>query len=384
MRDEGNDKYLSDVEISNFVRNLMQLDIGEIIELGPLPYKYWTQKLEEKVLTKALMQKSSKALVSDCTRVSLKLRHTLGFHLTQTLLGKVAKVNDLKQFERSVLLIPNHLPKPSKLPYNSWGECENEIEFTKLVEKHILVYFLTRKVRLSKMDLQRLQRHLGGLYEKIRFETLLNVLNVQPQFDSPQSESLLQMFGLVVDYGGNAELGMKMLDVLTLRQADWKDWCLLLNKSILETQFRPGSSLKTPKEVVRDWAKALGKEDDLKFQSEMVLMVEEIQSGKFRSTLTDIPADISTWDSKQVNNWAKIIKRHFQKGKQSTDTKFCREALTVCKRAFYLHTNFHLTSVQIVSIFNGINKGLNGALMQIATGSGKSTIEAYGNLNQRF
>jgi hypothetical protein len=88
------------------------------------------------------------------------------------------------------------------------------------------------------------------------------------------------------------------------------------------------------------------------------------------STILSQGKPINHWQPENILSWSESLR------KTSTGGEHLPEIMAVINRANYLHAGYEVRPIQIMSVLTLLNSGINGRLVQIATGEGKSTITA--------
>jgi len=179
-------------------------------------------------------------------------------------------------------------------------------------------------------------------------------------------------------------------------------WLIEINKLAVEKTFQKLGSIKCVKELTKEltnnlldqnenssaqnstskFENQITKIKDSKLQSSISLNLyckfslatEEVISS-FAQVIKGEKQTLSSpficeWDEQQIYYWTKSIKKEFFE-----NPDYIIEALSVSKRANYLHTGFQLNDAQLLSCLIALNREEGkGIFLQVATGEGKSTI----------
>ena len=153
-----------------------------------------------------------------------------------------------------------------------------------------------------------------------------------------------------------------------LAQDFTENWLNLINSNIIVTNnFHSSLKVKTLEELIEELSVMDPSEKEFLHDScKKVTGLTESRIKKFSKKL------IQNWDITDIKQWSRFVKSNNQ---IDWSREFMVELIAVINRANYMAFNFNINNAQIISSLIALKEDkLNGKLLQVSTGEGKSTI----------
>lgn len=201
------------------------------------------------------------------------------------------------------------------------------------------------------------------------------------------------------------------------KSSDWVMVCNNLVMSHINSDVKIGQGVKIPTDIAKEFANTNELHPVPSYMQNFHQIVKKVKDGKFKSMFDSMDSDICEWQPVDIQQWSAEVEGSSKMPQEFLDEaiaviqegglknlwmfakncyselnceeektkisfnnlspEFVEEALAVISRACLINRHYHLTAIQILTIYSTIigNKNV-GRLLQVATGSGKSTIIA--------
>ena len=213
------------------------------------------------------------------------------------------------------------------------------------------------------------------------FETMLNngwiftkIHHVLTQVKIDEDETFgsvnqfIECLNLLIDYKIDGSISDQLGQIFSTIER--KFWNEQVHNLIMDRRFDSTSSEKNL-EMLLDEIKRVNQRD---FSDQLIKFIKKIDD-KFQcdSKISKQNKPINNWTETEIKNWA----QHFlqSKTKYNLNDDVLSEMIAVLKRAIYLDSDYHPRLIQILSVLLILDpEHVNGRLLQILTGEGKSSI----------
>ena len=180
-------------------------------------------------------------------------------------------------------------------------------------------------------------------------------------------DPFLESLKLLIDYQIDGSIEEKLSEVFST--VERKCWVEQVHSVVIDRRFDSISSEKNLERLLRE-IKSENRHDSSRQITKSVKQID--QAFDLDSSISSQGQPIKNWTKSNIKNWAQT----FRGTKADHDfTTMLPEMIAVLKRAIYLDSTYHPRLVQIVSILIILDsEHINGRLLQILTGEGKSSI----------
>ncbi|XP_035715406.1 protein translocase subunit SecA isoform X1 [Folsomia candida] len=353
---------------------ILSLRYEEVEEFLHLRSSTWVTTLYKLSLKRLISGKLQENFSKAGDNLNDFISKNLPFPLAVKLVRSVKKIDDVSKLYDVLKLCKNHLADmEDQVDFNA---CVNISDLKLQVEQYILQRLIKTYCLHggNARDAAILKRNIGLIHSGgISFQAVVDILQFgKISIDRNCRKSWGQVVRVMAESWAGEETIFEVLK--KLGQTEEKFWIQEARQLTLSTSSGfLGKGRKQMSEILEHLE--LKNVD----KSQLAATFENcVKMGIYKSRYcyAGLEKVIGEWTISDVKKWAKMVNMRFRMVMLELDKEFAIEALSVAYRAFYLHSNFQLTAVQIVSIYTGLVKGLQGQIQQVATGSGKSTIIA--------
>lgn len=319
-----------------------------------------------KVVIKQFLQSMPIHILDQVVTVLIKCDDKPNTHLFRQLLQFITENQEekaLKDKPKSISKAEAGYPAETLLAYLQTSLLTSLLpngDKISLIENH------TRYLLVHNYDYSLLSQIFAKIAKKVKAKDIpsvqgLNILeNILCQIHTYQvaPEKLQQIYG-----------GFKGKKI--------SEWVGICNGLVMEDLYSGSQGVKTAKVIATDFEEL--NNDNPEYLSGFHETVKNIQEGHFQSCLNTLditdpfhsPRNISDFTITDIRRWASEARSK----EVNWSADMINEALAVISRACLINRNYHLSPIQILSVHSTLSCQ-TGILLQVATGSGKSTIIA--------
>ncbi|XP_037031668.1 uncharacterized protein LOC119071124 [Bradysia coprophila] len=290
--------------------------------------------------------------------------------LLQLLVTKLEKGTGFREFQKLLEFVRNNSNK-KLLMKSHLEEIDEQLELDQMeisLQTVVLMSHLPKSSSLTSVIHRVTHKLLSKRYDYIGLQKIFKQIEIEKKKNLPGTSGLEVLENVLYQMNAYQVTSDRAAQLFTtLEQKKVPDWIATSNSFVMEHLYSGSQGVKTSTTLVKEFSTA-----NPQFTgnlAEFSASVKQIQDGCYKKP--EISTEfICNWTVSEISNWARTMQ-----GKLSIDN--LTEFLTVVSRACVILRNYRLTPVQILSVYSSMSSGGGlGKLLQVATGSGKSTIIA--------
>ena len=355
----------------------------ENIELFRPMERDWISNLITDGLKEKLIQKFPSISLSMAELTTSHVLNFVNFDTLDTLIEKMADGSSFRLFQELLKLLEENGESTQRILRHFLKQISNEISPSTL-RTELQTQLIMSRVPKGFTGYLKLQEHVHELLDRgfsfNDLQTLFSRAQAEPRTSvltrtEASSETLENVLFQLRQYQVHPHRFPSILASL----ADTKtcDWIQAVNRLVKEHIFSGSQGVKSAQVILEEAKQLNDKYADKNDPQEqkILILIDRVQKRDFHSKFHPHGL-IKTWNQEDVRTWAKKAIQKFSSNYEPVHEDMEVEILAVVNQACFLIKNYCLTPVQLLSILVGVGVSKNGCLLQVATGSGKSTIIA--------